>query len=355
MIEKQNPLLPNSIYDFDKSELEILLKNIGEPEYRIDQLWKGIYHNFYNSFADFSNFPNILRKNLAERIIFSSLVPDKTITSSNGETSKVLFRLQDDSAIETVLMRYKHRFTLCISTQVGCAIGCKFCATGKMGFKRNLTIGEIVEQVIYFAGQLNAHNEHLTNIVFMGMGEPFHNYEAVLSAARIFNHSDGFNFSERRMTISTVGLVPSIIRFSKEKTQINLAISLHAANDSLRSSFIPINQKYPLNDLLTACKEYIHKTNRRITFEWALIQGVNDTKKDAIELSHLLKNMLCHVNVIPLNPISGFQGQASNMKQALLFQNMLQSEKIPCTIRLRRGLDIQAGCGQLATLSKEKE
>jgi len=228
-------------------------------------------------------------------------------------------------------------------------MGCTFCATGQMGFMRNLSSGEIVEQVIYYARRLKAQDERVTNIVIMGMGEPFHNYEATLEAIRRLNHPQGMNLGARRFTISTVGLVPGIHKLAQEDLQVNLAISLHAADDELRNKTIPINQKYPLAELMEAVGEYIKTTKRRVTFEWALINQVNDSPEQAMKLAGLLKGMLTHVNLIPLNPTQGFEGQASDRERIQRFQEILQQRGIPCTIRLRRGIDIQAGCGQLAS------
>ena len=250
-------------------------------------------------------------------------------------------------------MHYDRRKTLCISTQAGCAMGCVFCATGQMGFKRHLTSGEIVEEVLYYARMLRAEGEQVTNVVFMGMGEPFHNYDATMSAIQRLNHPEGMNLGARRFTISTVGLVPVIKRFADEKSQVNLAISLHAANDELRSSMLPINRKYPIEELMTACREYIEKTGRRLTFEWALIQDVNDSVETARELGNLLRGMIAHVNVIPLNPTHKFAGKGSTRERAAAFKAELEQAGIPCTVRMRRGIDIQAGCGQLATRAEK--
>ena len=214
-----------------------------------------------------------------------------------------------------------------------------------------MTSGEIVEQVLYYARQLAAQGEQVTNIVLMGMGEPFHNYDATIAAIDRLNHPKGYNFGERRFTISTVGLVPLIERFTAEHRQVNLAISLHAAEDELRTKMLPINRKYPLEALLAACRSYTQVTRRRITFEWALIRDVNDSEDEARRLARHLKGMLCHVNIIPLNPTQQYPGQATTRQRALAFQAELQRHSIPCTIRLRRGIDIQAGCGQLASQS----
>lgn len=298
---------------------------------------------------------------MVEEYSFTHLQTAVTLQSKDGETTKTLFHLPDQRAIETVLMRYSHRQTLCISSQAGCAMGCIFCATGQMGLRRNLTGGEIVEQVLFFARQLHAQGETVTNIVVMGMGEPFHNYDATLQAIDRLNHPKGYNFGTRRFTISTVGLVPGIRRFTRENRQVNLAVSLHAADDALRSSLLPINRKYPLTELLTACLEYVETTHRRITFEWALIQSVNDSSEQAHQLADRLQvfrrgagdhqTALCHVNVIPLNPTQKYPGQATTRERAITFKNILTSYGIPCTIRIRRGIEIQAGCGQLATKS----
>lgn len=355
-----------SIYDLSFEELSALLLSWSKPDYRAIQLWEGLYHRLWSLPEEFSSLPKPLRQKLKDnfsrstmrmddRASFNNLQPIRKLTSIDGETVKTLFSLEDDKQIEAVLMRYAKRRTLCISTQAGCAMGCVFCATGQMGFKRQLTSGEIVEQVLYYARQLALDNEQVTNTVVMGMGEPFHNYEATISAIKRLNDPQGYNLGSRRFTISTVGLVPGIRRFTQEHSQINLAISLHAADDVLRSQLLPINNKYPLDELLSACLEYVQITHRRLSFEWALIQGVNDTVEQAHLLAHLLKkfriggSILCHVNVIPLNPTQKYTGQASTHQRALAFQKALEQEGIPCTIRLRRGIEIQAGCGQLAS------
>jgi len=336
------------IYDLDLPDLEQVFSSVGEPAYRARQVWQDLYHHFWNQAAQFTNLPGKLRDWLEKTFIFQSLVPDQVLISTDHETRKTLFRLPDDRAIEAVLMHYDRRKTLCISTQAGCAMGCVFCATGQMGFKRHLSSGEIVEEVLYYARMLRTEGEVVTNVVFMGMGEPFHNYDATMSAIARLNHPDGMNLGARRFTISTVGLVPVIRRFAGEKSQVNLAISLHAANDELRSSMLPINRKYPIEELMAACREYIEITGRRLTFEWALIQDVNDSPETARALGTLLKGMIAHVNVIPLNPTQKFAGKGSSRDRAAAFKAELEKMGIPCTIRMRRGIDIQAGCGQLA-------
>ncbi len=343
------------IYDLDLPALSELLASWGQPAYRASQVWEGLYNRLWHTPEEFTHLPGSLRQQLAAQASFSNLAPIDVLTSTDGGTVKTLFRLPDGQAIEAVLMTYERRRTICISTQAGCAMGCTFCATGQMGFRRHLTSGEIVEQVLYYARMLAPQGERITNVVLMGMGEPFHNYDATLAAIDRLNHPQGFNFGERRFTISTVGLIPLIRRFTKERRQVNLAVSLHATDDDLRSSMLPINRKYPLTELFDACREYVQTTHRRLSFEWALIQGINDSPAHAQRLAQRLQSLrvngtlLCHVNLIPLNPTRQYPGQASPRQAALAFQSELERLSIPCTIRLRRGIDIQAGCGQLAT------
>jgi 23S rRNA (adenine2503-C2)-methyltransferase len=354
------------IYDLDQTELTNILTGWGEPAYRAKQVWQGLYQHLYNSPEQLTSLPKSLREKLAESLTFSPFRIRTYLDSSDGFTRKTLFELPDGNLIEAVLMRYgdpadnpqitasptgrgaKNRRTLCISTQAGCAMGCVFCATGQMGYKRHLTSGEIVAQVIYYAQMLKDVNESVTNIVLMGMGEPFHNYDNTMAAIDRLNDPDGFNFGARRFTISTVGLVPQIRRFADEKRQVNLAISLHAAEDDERLAIMPVNKRYKIEDVLEACRYYVAKTGRRVTFEWALIQGVNDTPEVARRLASRLKGILCHVNAIPLNPTTGYEGHATDRTRAAAFQEVLEQAGIPCTIRMRRGIDIQAGCGQLA-------
>jgi 23S rRNA (adenine2503-C2)-methyltransferase len=374
------------IYDLDLNSIIELMTSWGEPAYRAKQIWQGLYQHFYGSPSQFPNIPKPLREKLANELDFIAIEPVRYLDSSDKQTRKTLFKLHDGHFIEAVLMRYrepadspstplrlppnsapfgsasqnlggvarrdeggKPRRTLCISTQAGCAMGCVFCATGQMGFKRHLSSGEIVAQVMYYARLLHEEGSAVTNIVLMGMGEPFHNYDNTMTAIDRLNDPDGYNFGARRFTISTIGLVPQIKRFADEKRQVNLAISLHAAQDDLRQSMLPINKKYNIDEVLGACRYYVEQTNRRVTFEWALINGVNDTPEDAKKLAARLKGLLCHVNAIPLNPTQGFKGQATTREHATQFKETLEQAGIPCTIRMRRGIDIQAGCGQLAS------
>jgi len=296
------------IYDLTQEELTKLFKEWNEPAYRAKQVWQGLYQHLYNSPEQFSNLPKSLREKMTEHFTFSPFTVKTYLDSSDGFTRKTLFELPDKNLIEAVLMRYgdpadnpqitasapnsenlrgaKNRRTLCISTQAGCAMGCVFCATGQMGFKRHLSSGEIVAQVMYYARMLKDVNESVTNIVFMGMGEPFHNYDNTMAAVDRLNDADGYNFGARRFTISTVGLVPQIQRFADEKRQVNLAISLHAAEDNDRLAIMPVNKRYKIGDVIDACKYYVEQTGRRVTFEWALINGVNDTPEVRNGLHH---------------------------------------------------------------------
>jgi 23S rRNA (adenine2503-C2)-methyltransferase len=335
---------PRAILDLGVADLEAYLTGRGDPAYRARQLWRAIYQRGAEDPAALTDLPAPLRQALDREFRFRTLTSFDERTSADGRTTKWLFgRDEEEARFESVLMTYDRRRTACISTQSGCGMGCSFCATGQMGFARNLTTGEIVEQV------LRLHRrEPLTNIVLMGMGEPFHNYEASLAAVDRLIDPAGMRFGARRITISTVGLVPQIRRFAAERRQVNLAVSLHAATDELRDVLVPINRRYPLEALRSACREYLETTRRRLTFEWALIDGVNDGSEQAQALGRWLEGMLCHVNLIPLNPTRGYRGRATELSRAEAFRSVLTARGIPSTLRVRRGIDIQAGCGQLA-------
>jgi 23S rRNA (adenine2503-C2)-methyltransferase len=337
------------LMDFDYSQLESALQSVGEPKFRAQQIWEGIFHSQVLEVDSITAIPVSLRNKLNEKYIYLSLTPISEYHSKDQSTEKILFETFDKKKIETVLMKYNTRNTLCISTQSGCAMGCVFCATGQMGFYKNLSSSEIVEQVLFFSRRLKKIDEKVTNIVFMGMGEPFHNYESTMKAIDILGNPKGMNIGARRMTISTVGVVPQIIRFADENRQVNLAVSLHTIDNSIRNNMMPINKKYPVEKLLKACAYYIEKTNRRISFEWALIEGENDSTEIARKLAKRLRPLLCHVNLIQLNPTEKYSGTGSSNTSAQEFKVILENAGIPCTIRLRRGIDIHAGCGQLAT------
>lgn len=340
---------PN-IYDLNYEQINEIISSKGYPSYRAKQIWLGLYRSFWNTPDEFTNLPNNIKQFLENNYSFGSLNQTDIHFSKDHQTTKILFSGPNNAILESVLMRYTRRRTACISSQSGCAMRCVFCATGQMGFNRNLSNGEIVEQVLYFARHLNKEDDRLTNVVIMGMGEPFLNYKATMTAIDRLNNPDGFNFGARRITISTVGIVPGIQKFTSEKRQVNLSISLHAADNTLRSSLMPINNKYPLQELMKACGDYIKHTRRRLSFEWALIENVNDGVAQAKKLVKLIKGLeLVHVNLIPLNPTHGYAGRGSSYEKAKSFSRILEDNKIPVTIRIRRGLDIHAGCGQLAS------
>jgi 23S rRNA (adenine2503-C2)-methyltransferase len=355
-----------SIYDLNFDEIQSTLADWGEPAFRARQVWDWLYHQLADSFDAMGNLPRPLRSRLESSFTLNRLTPFIDRLSSDGWTRKILFNLPDGKQIETVLMGYEARRTVCISTQAGCAMGCPFCATGQGGFQRNLSAGEIVEQVFFFERALrkmqderrrtkdgsiiNPPTHQLTNIVFMGMGEPFANYNATLGALRRLTDPSGWNFGQRRITVSTVGLIPGIEKFTHDAGQVNLAVSLHAATDELRDRLVPINKRYPLTDLIAACQAYVSATRRRLSFEWALIDGVNDTPEQARALAGLalkLPKGLIHVNLIPLNPTRDYPGAASRRERIAAFRAELDRQRIPNTLRIRRGIDIDAGCGQL--------
>ncbi len=336
------------IYDLSWTELANWLSAQGEPGFRTQQIWVGLYQNLIADFGELTTLPRTLRNEIAAHFDISAIKPIKTIFSEDRQTTKTLFELVDSCLIETVLMLYEERRTVCISTQSGCGLGCVFCATGQMGLSRNLSSGEIVAQVLFFARELAKNQDRITNVVFMGMGEPFHNYDHVMKAVNQLNDSRGFGLGARRMTISTAGIVPKIKAFAEEDIQVNLAISLHTVDTDLRSQLMPINRKHPVAKVLSACKYYVERTHRRITFEYALIEGVNDSVDDAHALAQQIKGLLCHVNLIPLNPTREFDQRGSQPDAVRTFADVLESRQIPCTIRLRRGIEIGAGCGQLA-------
>jgi 23S rRNA (adenine2503-C2)-methyltransferase len=340
------------IYDLDLSALEAYFAAHGQPAYRARQTWQKLYQTLAPGAVGMTELPAAVRTALAAEFEFQPLRLERDLVSTDRRSRKYLFLLPDGAPVETVLMSYDRRETACISTQSGCAVGCPFCATGQMGLRRSLTGGEIVAQTLHAARLLREKNNVLTNLVLMGMGEPFLNYEAVMRAVDILIHPQGFAFGARRITISTVGVIPSIRQFAEERRQVNLAISLHAADDELRDRLVPLNKKYPLTDLFSACDEYIQKTNRRLSLEWALIEGVNDGAAQAHHLAARIRRQLAkplvHVNLIPLNPTRKYKGAPSGQDRISAFQAVLEEEGIACTTRLPRGVGIGAGCGQLA-------
>jgi 23S rRNA (adenine2503-C2)-methyltransferase len=338
---------PTTLYDLTLAELETRLADDGLPRYRARQVFHWAYQQLAPGYEAMTVLPKALRGELAGELPFTLLAPVREVRTDDGETVKLLFRTFDGEHIETVLMFYPDRTTVCVSCQVGCAVGCAFCATGMMGLTRNLSTGEMVGQVIEAARAARSHGRSLTNIVMMGMGEPFQNYAAVMKMVAILHDSAGFNFGARRTTISTSGLVPFIDRLAEEPYQVKLAISLHAPNDELRSRLVPLNRRYPVADLMAACRRYVERTGRRITFEYALIKDVNDSDGTAEELARLLKGLLCHVNVIPLNPTPAAPFERPSVERIERFAAVLESRGVPATVRYSRGVEIAAACGQL--------
>jgi 23S rRNA (adenine2503-C2)-methyltransferase len=349
--------------DLALSDWQAVLADLHEPPYRARQIYSWLYRALATSFEDMTDLPRLLRAALAERFPSLTLPVVDELSSQGGDTRKALLRLPDGQAIETVLMLYapsataKARRTICVSTQVGCALGCTFCATGQSGFTRNLTSGEIIAQVLHFAralvrGRIPALPHPLphppvTNIIFAGMGEPLANYDQVWAAVERLNDPQGFGLGARHLLISTAGLVPGIKRLAREKLQVSLAVSLHGPSDEVRGRLMPINQRYPLAEVLAACREYIQLTGRRVAFEYILIEGVNDQPTHARQLAALLQGMTCMVNLIPMNPVANIGFRAPSPTHVLAFQAILSSAGIPVTVRVEKGQDIQAACGQL--------
>jgi 23S rRNA (adenine2503-C2)-methyltransferase len=326
-------------YEPDRDALAGLLS--GEPRYRVDQVWQGLYEQLADP-EDITNLPKGLRQRLTDDLP-RSLVPAAESVSDDGDTVKWLWELHDGARVETVLMHYPDRSTVCISSQAGCAMACSFCATGQAGFERHLTVGEIVEQVV--VATRAAKPRRLSNVVFMGMGEPLANYDATWAAVERIHGALGL--SARHITVSTVGVVPGIERLTGESLPVNLAVSLHAANDELRDELVPLNRRYPIARLLEACSEYVDATHRRLSFEWALIDGVNDREQDAHELAAAARTVRAHVNLIPLNPTPGYAVRGTPPERVRQFRDRLDELGVNATVRRNRGTEIDAACGQL--------
>lgn len=340
-----------NIKDLSLQELEEFVLQLGEKKYKARQLFKWIYDKGLTDFREMSDLSKTFRSKLVERASVGSLQKLRSVKSEDGTCEKFLFQLEDKERIESVLIKEKKRITLCISTQVGCALGCLFCATGKMGFKRNLTSGEMVDQIILIKRCLDSV-ERITNLVLMGMGEPLLNYENTSKAIKIIKSDLGLGFASRKITLSTAGIVPRIHQLAEEGLKVKLAVSLNAANDDLRSYLMPINKKYPIKKLLQAAKSYAHKTDQRMTFEYLLIKGVNDSKKDALDLSKLVRGVSCKINLIPYNRVSGIPFEKPDEERVKNFRDMLYPRCPAVTLRMSKGEDIQAACGQLRILSQ---
>lgn len=332
------------IQSMTKAELEILLKEMKQPSFRAKQIFDWIHVKKVSSFEEMTNLPKPLIALLKEKCYITTLTIEKKLISQIDGTTKYLFSLSDNELIESVVMRYQHGNSICISTQVGCKMGCVFCASTKAGFVRNLRPSEILEQ-IYMAGK--DLDERISNVVLMGIGEPLDNYDNVIRFLELLSCEDGHNLSLRHVSLSTCGVVDKIYALAEKKLGLTLSISLHAPNDVLRSETMPINHRFGIEELLSACKYYAKQTGRRISFEYALIKGVNDSKACADELAKRLKGMLCHVNLIPVNEIKETEFKKSDRQNVLTFQKMLMDKGINTTIRRTLGVDISAACGQL--------
>jgi 23S rRNA (adenine2503-C2)-methyltransferase len=342
------------VLDLTADQLRDAVAAWGEPPYRAAQVRRWLYRRLAASFDEMTDLPAALRSRLAAAFEVAPPAVVRHLDSPDGATRKALLRLADGNTVEAVLMRYEStergraRNSVCVSSQVGCAMGCVFCATGRQGFVRNLTPAEILAQVLHFARELrDAGGARVTNVVFMGMGEPMANYRAVLQAVRALNAADGLGLAARHITVSTVGLVSGIRRLAGEPLQVGLAVSLHAPNDALRRHLVPTAGPESVQAVLDACRDYAARTGRRVTFEYALIKGVNDTPELARELAARLRGLLCHVNLIPLNPIGDGRFRRPDRRRVLAFQQELTERGIPCTVRVEKGVEIMAACGQL--------
>lgn len=337
---------------FTYEQLNTALKDLGLPEFRTLQIYKWLHQSGISDFDEMTNISKELRNKLKEKYYISNCsVEDKYVSSIDG-TVKYLFRLNDGEYIESVIMKYKYGFTICVSSQVGCKMGCRFCASTLAGFKRNLTAGEIEGQLHTAQKDLNIRISH---IVMMGIGEPLDNFENTLAFIKNVNNENGLNISMRNITVSTCGIVPKIYDLMEMKLQLTLTVSLHAPNNSIRSASMPINDKYGIESLLSACNEYGKRTGRRVSFEYTLIKGVNDSEENALELCSRLKGSLCHINLIPVNNVEERNNIRSSKEDIIKFSNILKRNGINATIRRTLGADINASCGQLRRMKKRGE
>lgn len=340
-----------NLYDLTREQLRLQLVRWELNPVHVARLWNYLYIELAASLDAMPELPPKLRARLAAETQLGVLPTALETASSDGFTHKYLLALHDAEKIETVLMRFTGRVTACVSSQVGCAMGCVFCATGQMGYTRHLSPGEIVAQAVHVARALRTARDpqRLRNIVLMGMGEPLHNYDAVMTAIDILRDETGLALGAERITLSTVGVVPGILRLATEKRPLHLAVSLHAATQAERAALVPAAKKWPLYELMAACRTYSETTGRRIFYEWTLIEGKNDSEAHARAVGELLRGLSAQVNLIPLNPTSGYAGAPTRSEAAKRFQKILADEfQLPSTVRQRRGIDISAGCGQLA-------
>ncbi|OAO80051.1 23S rRNA (adenine(2503)-C(2))-methyltransferase RlmN [Anoxybacillus flavithermus] len=343
-----------SIYSMRLEDLQSWIEQQGEKPFRATQIFEWLYKKRVTSFEDMTNIPKALRERLDEHFVITTLKTLVQQTSKDG-TMKFLFELHDGYSIETVLMRHDYGNSICVTTQVGCRIGCTFCASTLGGLKRNLQAGEIVAQVVKVQKALDETNERVSSIVVMGIGEPFDNYDELIKFLKIVNHPKGLHIGARHITVSTSGIIPKIYKFADENMQINFAISLHAPNTELRSKLMPINRAYKLPELMEAVRYYIEKTGRRVTFEYGLFGGVNDQIEHAEELAELIKGLKCHVNLIPVNYVPERNYVRTPREQIFAFEKTLKKHGINVTIRREQGHDIDAACGQLRAKERKEE
>lgn len=344
------------LYRLLPEEMEQLVVDMGYPRYRADQILLPLYYKFPKDINDIPQLPKKLREDLTEAgYTIGSAKETHRVVSDDGDTTKLLLNLTDGTPVETVLIQYPSskinghpRSTICVSTQIGCAMGCVFCATGQMGFEKNIRAEEIVAQVIHFANILQQRGEHVTNLVFMGMGEPMANYDEMIRAVRILTHDRGFGIGQRNITISTIGLISGIDKLAEENLQVGLAISLHAPNNELRKKLVPTAGPNSVEDIIEAGRRYYKKTGRRVTFEYALMKGINDSPEIATELAILLKGNGSHVNLIPINPTAG-DFKRPTQDNISEFERILSNAGVNCTVRIEKGTEISAACGQLRT------
>ena len=344
------------LYRLLPEEMEQLVVDMGYPRYRADQILLPLYYKFPKDINDIPQLPKKLREDLTEAgYTIGSAKETHRVVSDDGDTTKLLLNLTDGTPVETVLIQYPSskinghpRSTICVSTQIGCAMGCVFCATGQMGFEKNIRAEEIVAQVIHFADILQQRGEHVTNLVFMGMGEPMANYDEMIRAVRILTHDRGFGIGQRNITISTIGLISGIDKLAEENLQVGLAISLHAPNNELRKKLVPTAGPNSVEDIIEAGRRYFKKTGRRVTFEYALMKGINDSPEIATELAILLKGNGSHVNLIPINPTAG-DFKRPTQDNISEFEQILSNAGVNCTVRIEKGTEISAACGQLRT------
>ncbi len=331
----------------NRAELEALLANAGFKTVHAGKIWRHLYRSLALEPAPLTEVSKSLSDWLARHTRIGQPGPASRTESSDGHTLKYLLSLEDGQRVETVQMRFTGRITACVSTQAGCAQGCVFCATGQGGLARNLHAGEIVAQILHVVRALRESRDTLRNVVLMGMGEPLHNYDAVMKAVDILCDPEGLHLSQRRITLSTVGLVPGILRLADEGRKVSLAVSLHGTTDDERNALVPAGRRWPLAELMAACRTYSERLRRKIFIEWTLIEGANDSAGHAERLAGLLTGLKSQVNVIPLNPTVGYAGAPSRPEHIQRFQDRLLAAGVPCTVRQRRGIDIAAGCGQL--------